>query len=382
VQYNLPTHTAARGWKRYLTQYNLLFLWALVQALLFHHNGIVTNFEADKYITEAHLFIDTGKFYSPNYWLYSTEIFLLMAAIKLKIGFIWIVLIQLLLNLAATGMFYKLSLRFLQDRALAFFATTLFIVNILYQVYNTYLFTESLFYSLSIIFSCYLLLIDKLSIKKIAVIALLLCILCITRPTGILFFPAASIYLFLRFISKISMAAKLLILTATTAVFLFILDKLLGVGGSLDFMYPFRTENIICGVPTTGVHIDSLPNGNSLGGLLYYITHNPQQFLRLSWLKSKAFFGMRRSYYSSGHNIYMMVFYYPFYILSAIGVIKNFKKRKYMMVYILLIMVLFWVTTLLTCDDWHNRFILTITPWFFLLGISAFSKKVDSRSAK
>jgi hypothetical protein len=53
-----------------------------------------------------------------------------------------------------------------------------------------------------------------------------------------------------------------------------------------------------------------------------------------------------------------------------------------MMVYILLIMVLFWVTTLLTCDDWHNRFILTITPWFFLLGISAFSKKVDSRSAK
>lgn len=375
MQYNLPIHNAEKGWKRYLTQYNLLFLWAIVQVLLYHHNGIVTILEADKYITEAHLFIDEGKFYSPNYWLYSTEIFLIVVTLKLNIGFIWIVIIQLLVNLVATGMFYKLAFTFLKDRGLAFFATAFFIINIPYQVYNTYLFTESLFYSLSVIFSCYLLLMNKPKGKKITILSILLGILCFTRPTGILFFPAASIYLFLSFFTRISLTVKLLIITLTTGLFLFILNKLIGVGGSLDFMYPFRTENIICGVPTTGAHIDALPNGNSLEGLIYYITHNPQQFLRLSWLKSKAFFGMRRSYYSTGHNIYLMIFYYPFYLLAIIGIIKKYKYRKQIVVYLLLIIGFFWITTLLTCDDWHNRFVLTITPWFFLFGISSLRKQ-------
>jgi len=338
---------------------------------LYHHTGVVTILEADKYITEAHLFIDEGKFYSPNYWLYSTEIFLIVAALKLHVGFLWIVVIQLLVNLVATGMFYKLALTFLKDRGLAFFTTAFFIINIPYQVYNTYLFTESLFYSLGVIFSCYLLLMNTPAARKIIILSILLGILCLTRPTGILFFPAACIYLFFRFFKKISLTAKLLTVTVTAGFFLLILNKLLGVGGSLDFMYPFRTENIICGVPTTEAHIDTLPDGNSLEGLLYYIIHNPQQFLRLGWLKSKAFFGMRRSYYSSGHNIYLMIFYYPFYLLAIIGIIKNYKYQKSILLYLLLIIGLFWVTTLLTCDDWHNRFVLTITPWFFLIGMSA-----------
>jgi hypothetical protein len=382
MQYSLPIHAKAKGWKRFLTIYNLFFLWVIVQALLFHHNGIVTLNEADKYITEAHIFIDTGSFYSPNYWLYSTEIFLIIATLKLHVGFIWIVFIQLLLNFIATGMFYRLALNFLNSTTLAFIATGLFILNILYQVYNTYLFTESLFYSLSIIFSCYLLLITRLTAKNITLLVLVLCILCVTRPTGILFLPAAAIYLFFRFFRQISLPVKWTILLITTGLFLFILNKLLGIGGSLDFMYPFRTENIICGVPTTEVHIDTLPNGNSLAGLLYYITHNSGQFFRLGWLKTKAFFGMRRIYYSAAHNLYLMVFYYPFYLLALAGIIRNTKHRKYPVVYLLLVILFFWIATILTCDDWHNRFVLTITPWLFLLGLSAFNKAPDRIASK
>ena len=265
----LPKQQVAQGWTKYLNWYNLLLLWALIQSLLFNHSGIVTILEADKYITEAHYFINDGKFYSPNYWLYSTEIFLIVAALKLHIGFIFIVIIQLSLNLLATWMFYKLAFQFLQSNSLAFLAVLFFIINVRYQVYNTYLFTESIFYSLSIIFSCKLLLIRKVNFKDITILVLLLFVLCFTRPTGILFLPAASVYLFFHFFRKLSIALKMLILSAAMILFLFIMDNLLKLGGSLDFMWPFRTENIICGVPTAEIKIDSLPDGNSLAGVLY-----------------------------------------------------------------------------------------------------------------
>jgi hypothetical protein len=349
-------------------------IWVVIQSTLFAHYGIVTGFEAEKYINEAKFFLQFGKLTSDNFWLYSTEIFLIVAVIKLHLGFFTVVLIQLLLNLFSTWMFYKLAIYFLDNLCLSFLVTFIFIINITYQVYNSYLFTESIFYSLTIIYSSYLLRIKTLNVKNITALFCLLSLMSITRPTGILFFAATIIYIFFRFLNNISLLNKAIITFCAFIIFFVTLNSMLETGGSLDFMLPFKKENIICGVnTTTNADIQVMEKGNSLEGLFYYIVYNKSQFFKLSKLKTISFFGFIRDYYSSFHNIYLIIFFYPFYILSIVGIIKKIRQKDKIIIYLLAIICLYWITTLLTCDDWHNRFILTVSPFIFLMGIAAFT---------
>ena len=358
------------------------FFWLIIEAALFWQRGIVTGFEAIKYIDEAQHFLQFGTLSSNNFWLYSTEIFLIAAALKLHLNFIFIVMIQWLLNLFATWMFYELAIYILKKPLLAFLATFIFIINITYQVYNSFLFTESIFYSLTVIYSSYVLRIKRLALKNVTTLILLLILLSLTRPTGILFFPATAIYTFFRFTKNISAWYKFAIFFSALIIFYFLINQMLQSGGEFDFMLPFRKENIICGVSTTqNANIEVMEKGNSLEGLLYYIFHNKDQFLKLARLKTISFFGLTRSYYSSMHNFYLTIFFYPLYFLSIIGLIKMFLKKEKAIIYLLTIILLYWITTLLTCDDWHNRFILTVSPFIFLIAFAAFtSSKISTES--
>lgn len=353
----------------------LSFSWIIVQGVQLWQNGIVTGLEAEKYITEANYLLRFGKMSSNNYYLYSTQVFLIAAAIKWKTGFAIIVVVQFLLNIFATIMFYKLAVSFLKRPGVAVLATFFFIINVPYQVYNSFLFTESIFYSLTIIYSSYLLLLKKLTAKNFVFILLFSMLLAITRPTGILFFGAAAFYIFFRFLNHINVLYKILIIASAATLFFVSLNAMLQTGGSLDFMLPFKRENIICGVNTVAnVEINSFEKGNSLQGIFYYIYNNHQQFLRLAKLKTFSFFGMLRSYYSFLHNVFLVIFFYPFYVLSLAGIWKKIKQEDRAIIFLILIILLYWLTTLLTCDDWHNRFVLTVSPFLFLLGFAAFSK--------
>jgi hypothetical protein len=167
---------------------------------------------------------------------------------------------------------------------------------------------------------------------------------------------------------------NLIIISSVVAIFFISINGMLHSGGSLVFIQPFKQENNICGVNTTdSADIRILKNGNSLEGLLYYIRHNVSQFSRLAKLKTISFFSLIRSYYSSLHNIYLVIFFYPFYILCFIGIVKMLWRKNKTIVYFLSIISLYWITTLLTCDDWHGRFILTVFPFIFLLGFAAFT---------
>ncbi|MGH2565916.1 MAG: hypothetical protein ACRDE5_15470, partial [Ginsengibacter sp.] len=300
------------------------------------HYGVVTYLEADKYISQAEYFIQHGNFSTNNYWLYSTEVFLIVAALKLHLSFAVIAVLQLLLNLFSTWMFYKLAFFFLKKETLAFLVTIFFIINIPYQVYNSFLFTESIFYSLTVIYSSYLLRLQKLTLKNVFILILLLVLMSVTRPTGILFFGATALYIFFRFLNKISLFIKILIVACSLIIFIGTLNIMLNAGGSLDFMLPFKKENIICGVNTNNnAEINTIEKGNSLQGIAYYVFNNKEQFLKLAKLKTISFFGLLRNYYSTFHNVFLVVFFYPFYLLSLIGLWKMFKIKKKEVIYLL-----------------------------------------------
>jgi len=370
---------------RYLPFLVLASIWVIMQALLFYRFGLVTGFEAEKYIYEANYFLANGTVSTPNYWLYSIQIFLIATAVKLKTGLLSVAFVQLFFNVWATYSFYKF-IDVISNRQTAFAITLLLIVNYPLQTFNTSLQTESLFYSFTILFSCFLLRLKTLTAGSLTRVILFLLMISFTRPTGVLLVPCSFLYLFFRFFKPFSILVKTIITIAVSICFLFFLNAALGSGGGLDFMLPFRDERIICGVPTLPgfIDINTTDDPNSVFGLFYYITHNTGQFLRLALLRSRAFFGLTRSYYSVSHNFYLCVYFYPFYLLVILSWRNWFKKNKLLLLYCFSVIAVNWITVMLTCDDWHNRFFLSITPYIYILAAPAMQKltgklKVDGK---
>jgi hypothetical protein len=366
-------------YKNHRDQVIILAIWALVNFFFLLKNGIITTGEAGKYINQAHIFLQTGRPESANLWLYFVQISLLAFCLKFKLSFIVVFFVQLFFNLLATLYFFK-TIRYLwSNNLVALSATLILLFNVSYQEFNTLLQTESLFYSFTLILSCYILLTEEITIKKLIVITLSLGVISITRPTGLLFIPPVFLYLFFIHFKKLSFVKKISILGIFVLLFLFILNQAMMSGGELDFMLPFKNEQIICGVPTLPgfVEINTTKNGNSLYGLFYYIFHNFGQFTKMAWLRTLAFFGLYRSYYSTTHNVYLVTYFYLLDIGAFWGSFYWYKKYTYKLLYFYSIMALVWVTTMLSCDDWHNRFYLSISPYIIFLStgiIRKFSK--------
>ena len=361
----------------------LFFIWIFVQGMVFYQFGVVTDFEAKKYINEAGNLLKNGAVSSPNFWLYSIQIFLIAVATKLKAGFLSVVIFQLAFNALATYTFFRF-ISGISDRMTASILTLFFICNYPLQTLNTSLQTESLFYSFTLLFSCYLLHLKELTLKNSVFILLFIILISFTRPTGLFFIPATVLYIVFRFFPHFSILSKLFIIAISCIGFLYFLNIAIGSGGEFDFMLPFRDENIICGVPSIpydkDIKISSNPN--SLYGLLYYVTHNFDQFVRLAWLRSKAFFGLFRSYYSFGHNLYLGFYFLPFYFLLVLSVRYWIKRNKYLLLYCLSLILITWGSVILTCDDWHNRFYLSIVPYIYILSVPSVQRLVMKFSNK
>jgi len=357
----------------------LVLAWIVVQAFLFYKNGILTGFESGKYIEQANNLINHGTVSSPNFWLYSVQIFLIAASIKLNAGFALAIIVQLLFNALATFYFYRLCKK-LSDQRAAFVCTLLLIFNIPFQQFNTFLFTESLFYSFIILFSCFLLQLTKLSFRNFLLIILFLLLICFTRPTGLLITPCVSIYLFSKFFKTWPVILKIASTIIISLLFVFILNLALGTGGELNFILPFAEEHIICGVPRVTAHGQT--SGNSLWSILNYIIDHPGQFLHLAWLRSLAFWGLFRSYFSAAHNLYLAVYFFPVYLLAIFSLKDWWKINRSLLLYAVSFIILTWGTVILSCDDWHNRFFLTLTPFCYLLSIPIIKRTLNKISGR
>jgi hypothetical protein len=358
----------------------IILLWTLIHAYLLFNFGIVTEGEAEKYITEAKKLIDGGQLTSPNFRMYITQIALLFVSFKLNLGYEFVVALQLICSLIATVSIYRL-VSFIFSPETGFIITIWFLLNIPLHQFNVFLQTDSLFYSFTIIFSCYLLRIQNFTLKQLIIVLVSLTLISVTRPTGLLFLPPVVLYLYFRFFHGPGWLYKISFVFLLTALFFYFLNAAIGSGGELDFMLPARTEQIICGVPTvpSSVPIDETVNYNSLYGLFYYVTHNFSQFSRLAFKRAIAFFGVLRSYYSTLHNVCLVLLYYPIYVLAALSA-RYWFKRPLILLYIASLTFLYLITAVVSCDDWHNRFFLTITPYLMVLAAPVINKLVLRRS--
>lgn len=356
---------------------NILFLalvFVLIHVSLFFIYGITANLEAEKYITQAGHVL-SGTFPSaPKYYFYLPIIYLIAFAEKFSLGYGFVVLAQSLFSSFALLLFYKGTASILNER-IALYASLALCLFLPFTQWNFYLYSESIFISLSMILFYALCRFEKQSVKYFLLIICLVTALVFTRPFGALFIPPLFVYfLFSRYENK-----KLKLYTVLTAT-VFILLMYLSIqavfhgGEDMDAMKPFIEEHIICFVPQNpeGAKLDLKYYNNGARDIFYYILHNPGHFTRLMLERLYSFFKFTRPWYSSSHNLVLALFIVPVYLLFFIGIIPFLKKKSNLAIYIVALLVLYPLATTLQCDDWHSRFTIPMLPPIFMVAAFGF----------
>ena len=346
----------------------LLLIWVLVQTYVYLHFGVKEAVDSEVYIADANLLrsytLPTGRsFWYTGYSAVLAGIFYLGGGTKV------IVLVQMLMSGVAAGAIFLLVENIGKSLFIAFTATFLYLIWIKIHEWHTIVYSDSLFTSSTII---------TLTVWhyakrnwQYAVALVLFLFTCLVRPTGINFF--AGIMGYVGYIvtrtnrpAPVTLAIFLIILFfITVGAFNFILQdyvpSLIASYGRAEIIYP----NVSLGVPRPA-HLN-LPDASypPLWQLLLFAAYNPLYFFKLFLIKATLYLAHVKPYFSTVHNVLIVLFLYPVYGLAIIG-FRHFPKSP-VRLFIGIFIFCQVITIGLTSENWDGRFLLPTLPYVFIL---------------
>jgi 4-amino-4-deoxy-L-arabinose transferase-like glycosyltransferase len=352
----------------------LLIVFMVVQIILYLQIGVFAGLEAEKYTREGSLLAQHGHL-SDSKFLFYLPVILLVAFCKLtSLPLVFVVLVQVALAGLALVCFYRFSL-VLTNNFCAFTAGLLLAAFTPLQMWNCYLYSDSVFISLSIIFLYALQRWQNSGTRGLLYIGVLLLLLCFSRPMGLLYIPPVIIYLlFKKTYNRKHQLSRMAIALLLPAGMLFLVNAIFSGGGDMDALKPFIEEHIICFVPNNaqGAAVDVVHTASPLNDLLYYVSHNPAHFMKLMMQKLVSFFNLTRPHYSTLHNAVMIAVMMPLYVFLIPGLINLVRRRLNIMIFIISLLVLYPVGITFQCDDWHSRFTMAVMPILILASVVGF----------
>jgi hypothetical protein len=344
--------------------------WCIVQFILYSKLGVRPILESHKYIEAAKHLLNTGELPGVRYLFYLSTTLIIAASLSIGTGFGGVVILQLFINLFAT-LFYFSSLNKIQKNSYSAFITTLLLIFCIpSQIWNFYLYTESIFFSCTLLFFASCIRYNAISIQTALIQFFFLLLAIISRPLGILLLPCWILYI----ISKSNKRYRHVLLFAlliASVLFATVCNLILGNINDWEILKPAEYNNLICELPTSArMNLDHLKHQLPLNQLLSYLYYYPDEFLKVAVQRWKLFFLQTRDYYSFNHNLFRLaldaILYVPI-ILNIICFAKGICKK--IIVLPVVIIFFFFVAIGLQCDDYHNRFHNAIIPVFLYAGL-------------
>lgn len=339
--------------------------------------GFHYDFEATKYISEAHYFIENKSFSQSRYLFYFSTIAIIALALLLKLGLMGAIFIIMAINLFAYFYFFKALQKLVQSNFISLLLIVLLIGFFPYQSWTLFLYSESIFYSMVLLLFSHLILFKQIDFRFLFFTALLLGVVVISRPLGILFVLPVLIFIYFHLTKKQKWFFYATILVALVLLN-YIVQVVFTTTPDWNMQRAIFEESLICDVPgvTVPKKLEVVESSNQLYQLFYYITHNFSHFSQLAVKRLQLFFLLVRDYYTPLHNVYLLCYCIPIYI----GIIWGFRriKRVFSMplfLFVFITILLFAITIAIQCDDWHNRFYLTLMPLFFTAAVIGFTPK-------
>ena len=346
-------------------------LWIIAEVLLFWKFGFNFQMEAEKYINEAKFILENHRLSQARYLFYFSTIFIIALSFSLKTGVYGAIVGIMIINLGSYLYFFKGLKNLFKNRAAAF-VTILFLLTFWpYQSWSLFLYTECLFYSGVLILFSRLMLFEKIDTRFLFSLFFVLLFVVFSRPLGVLFIFPVLLFIYFHLSKK-----QKVFFYATLILAFFVLGWIVQVvftsTPDWNMQRAFLEENIICDMPVavTGVNLELSDHPNQLYRLFFYVTHNFSHFAGLALTRLKFFFLSTRSYYSSLHNAYLLITLGIIYGLIAIG-FKNVRKTfsTALVAFIYSSICFFALTIAVQCDDYHNRFFLTLMPFLAVLAL-------------
>lgn len=338
----------------------LIFIWIIVQSLLFFRYGFTTEFEGVKYQDDASNLLIPLNYITERlfYILYSI---IIAFFIKIKFGLYGVLIFQLLVNAWSTYRFHALSTVLFKNKVISFIVTVTLILTIQIQIWNFHLYTESLFIS-GIILLTYRIVNFKFNkLTDYFLVSFLILLLSFLRPNGVLLLIPSSLFFLYNFriIRKYSL---FIIPFIVSLLFIIGINFSLNSGNFIEYInQAWKSSWVVWGYDNPNI----------------YMFHNPNimgdQGVELVLDRIVVYFSMLRPYYSTFHNFLMMTFY-PIYLLSLIGVLFSWRKNKSIFVFVTSLVFVFSSFSILSFINWHGRFIAPVLPLFIIMSGFALCK--------
>ncbi len=362
----------------------LISAWVLFEVMWYVSLGLHFDQESLKYILQADNIIEHHSLTELRYIFYGLTIAVITAARLLHIGLNGAVLILMVINLFSYLYFLKALIKLFSGNTLVPLIVIMLLLSFWpYQSWTLYLYSESAFYSMVMLLFAQLILFREMSGRFLISTAIILLLTVVSRPLGILFVFPVLFFIFFHLNKK----QKLYFYLAVLGSFLmlnYVVQIVFTTTSDWSLQKPFLEENLICDLPTVA-HPQNLilsQSSSQLYQLIFYITHNFSHFSHLALLRLKLFFLLIREYYSAVHNAYLLATIIVIYLGIIIGIRKVFRRLKLpLFAFTLGVIFFFSVTIAMQCDDWHNRFYLTLMPLLVTMAAGGiFPEKYIQRS--
>lgn len=351
----------------------IIAMWVICQVIWYLAFGVHFSLESEKYIGEAQYVLSTHQLSQFRYIFYFSTIAVIAFSSIVHIGLYGALFIIMLINLLSYLYFFKALKHIFSDRLSPYLVIGILMSFWPYQTWSLYLYTECLFYSMVVFLLSHLMLYKTLNFRFLNTVFLLLALVIISRPLGILFVLPTLLFLF----TKLSRRQKLFFYGGVILFCLllnFVVQIVFTTTSDWNMVKALTDNGIICNMPRSvgseQLHLSQNPN--QLYQLFYYVTHNFSHFWELAIIRLKYFFTLVRDYYSSFHNLYLIAYLVVIYGSIVVG-IKNIIRQlpSGLSWFIFSSILLFSISIALQCDDYHNRFFLTLMPFFILMFVMA-----------
>lgn len=360
----------------------LLLLWSAVQIFFFKTQGVKLACDSPIYIDYAKDILENGFFIREHDFWYFGYVLFLAFSFLLGLDYTGVVLFQIALSglsiICLSQIGRKLTGQYLTGVILAF----LYIIWMKIHQWNFFLMTESFFTSCQI-FTFFLLLKTRENIRYYILFIPVLFLTVLGRPVGIATLVCLLVYgmTYLyqrnpRSFKKVAIA----IVSLSCVLGVFLLNKMLT---SFTLVERFATGEII--YIFKGWVVESskpvvLPpdDASPLLKLILFFYENTWFTVKLMLCKLLVFFGNVRPYFSWKHNLIVVCFLYPVYMLAFYGVFNkaiSMAGRLYALVFI----GLQGLIIMLTIVNWDGRFLIPVLPFVFLLASCGFVKLINSK---
>ena len=233
------------------------------------------------------------------------------------------------------------------------------------QQWVAILFTDSIFCSLLIIATYYLLTLEQTN-RNIWIFWILLVVLPFFRPVGFLFIPVAcfhwSVLSFKKNRGKLLLCAAYLIILGVAVYETFSLEP---------YFYPIHSlhniqGNVICGYPGDFTKYGKVPYREGMS-VFSYLYQNPEMSIRLFLSRFYKVFSMSRPYFSPKHNLLLFSTTLIYYLSALIGVIEVIRQKDKKFYFLIAGILIFSFPMVIFCVEWTGRFSLPVIFYVLIL---------------